>query len=233
MILLSQQQSQERKVEEIAIQDIEHVTEQVLCESGRLRAVVAADADHLRRPVLHVHLNVDTHLSLDFPVAAAVSQRPGDIGQRGQIGAVAGDDAPDDAAQRVVACAKAPGPLVEIGDDRLKVLGIEDGQRVGGGGAGQPVQVELAVEVAAAFDQAQRADDRVVEAQEQADEQLVIGKLAVAVSRQRPQATQMGVEKVHGLGVGLEQSWRRSMASHNLHERSVPCSRQKRKLRFG
>jgi hypothetical protein len=83
----------------------------------------------------------------------------------------------------------------QVLQQRPKALRVEHGQGVGGRRAGQTTEVELAVEVAAALDEAQRAGHGVEEGQQQSEDELVEAEGAVAVGGPFAQALQVLLEQ--------------------------------------
>ena len=144
-------------------------------------------------------------------------QRPRHVGQRREIGPVGRDDLPRDHRQVIALPAQIRDAATQIVDDRLEVRRIEHRQRIGGGRASAAAQIDLAAEVAAGFEVAQRAAQRLEKRQQQGQEQLIIMKLAVAVAGQIAQPLQVPPEQrvriVRRCGVSACQDG----ASHRKH----------------
>ena len=122
-------------------------------------------------------------------------QRPGHVGERGQIRAVGGDDPAGDPFQIRVGVAQLRTTLTQILDQRKQVLRIERGQRIGSRRARQTRQIQLAAEVCAPLDQPQRARQRIKKREQQPQDQSIGKKFGVAMGRQLTQASEVLIEQ--------------------------------------
>jgi hypothetical protein len=107
------------------------------------------------------------------------------------------------------------------------VFRIEHRQRVGGGGPGQAGEIQPLTKIPAVLNQPQRSAQRLEKGQKQSQEQLIDVKGAIAMRRQRRQASQVRVKHpMAGHSSGCQTSIPRQQPSNSSSKRHGRTMRQ-------